>query len=343
MTTIERRDAPEAIEPAPAVSVRKLGKIYAPWGKAMQVVMRSQVPEPVAALTDVSLEVFPGEACVIVGPNGAGKSTLFRVLTGLTTPTTGSASVMGFDVDRNVRATRRLVGFMPADDRSLGLRHTCWQNLSFHGRLQGMERSTLNERIDETLDMVGLLHARDRAGVALSSGMRARLQLARALLHRPKVLILDEPTGTIDPVDAHRLLELIQRLTHEQQLAVLISSHRLEEIDALSDNVAFLDRGHLLHWGTIDSLRAMWETPRADLQFSKPKVARRCADRLREREQGIEATWDGERGVVATVPNGMGELLAALGSDLVELETCSESRMPLRAVLARLVSERGRE
>jgi ABC-2 type transport system ATP-binding protein len=308
----------------------------------MQLVMRSQVPEAVHALTDVTLDVFPGEACVIVGPNGAGKSTLFRVLTGLTTPTTGSATVMGVDVGSNVRMTRKLVGFMPADDRSLGLRHTCWQNLTFHGRLQGMDRSTLDQRIDETLDMVGLLYARDRAGIALSSGMRARLQLARALLHRPNVLILDEPTATIDPVDAHRLLELIQRLAHEEQLAVLISSHRLEEIDALSDNVAFLDRGHLLHWGTIDSLRGLWETPRAALTFAEQPAAERCARSMRSHFGDDDVSWDEQCKVSTIAPNGIGEILEVLGADVKLLTVCTEWQMPLRDVLARLVSERGK-
>jgi ABC-2 type transport system ATP-binding protein len=321
------------------VSVNALGKIYAPWGRGMQIVMRSQVSESVPALTDVTFDVAEGELCVIVGPNGAGKSTLFRVLTGLTTPTTGSATVMGFDVEHDVRKTRRMVGFMPSDDRSLGLRHSCWENLAFHGRLQGMPRATLDEKIDETLDMVGLLHARDRAGVALSSGMRARLQLARALLHQPKVLILDEPTGTVDPVDAHRLLELIQRLTHEQRLAVLLSSHRLEEIDALSDNVAFLDRGRLVHWGDIDSLRDLWETPEVEIVFTTTASASACAQRLRE-GRSDQVTWDGDRTVRAAAHGGAGELLVGISELLADIETVNETLMPLRDVLARLISQR---
>ncbi len=174
-----------------------------------------------------------------------------------------------------------------------------------------------------------------RAGFALSSGMRARLQLARSLLHRPRVLILDEPTGTVDPVDAQKLLELIQRLTHEQGLAVLISSHRLEEIDALSDNVAFLDRGRLVHWGDLDSLRALWEAPRVVLDFATQPSAAAAASRL-ERSLGTPVDVDGTTLRVET-NGGAGPVLSALGEQICDLATVTESRMPLRDVLARLV------
>ena len=169
---------------------------------------------------------------------------------------------------------------MPAEDRSLNLRHTCWQNLAFHGRLQGIPSDELGPRIDAVLETVGLGHVPDRTGHALSSGMRARLQLARALLHEPDILVLDEPTGTIDPVGAHDLLQLVQRLAAERQLAVLLSSHRLEEIDALEDNVLFINKGEVVHTGSMDSLRDVMEQPMLRLRFDSPASARQACDHL---------------------------------------------------------------
>jgi ABC-2 type transport system ATP-binding protein len=321
--------------PPPIVEVTGVTKVYEPSSWWMRFLLRSAIDEPVRALHEVSLAVRPGEVCAVVGPNGAGKSTLFRILTGLTTPTAGTARVRGFDAEHESRRVRKLVGFMPADDRSLYLRHTCRQNLMFHGRLQGMRSKQLDVLVDESLDLVGLGHARDRMGIALSSGMRARLQLARALLHRPKVLILDEPTSNVDPVGSYGLLKLIERLTHEHGLAVLLSSHRLEEIDALHDNVAFLDRGVLVHWGDLHSLRDMWERPRIVIRFARPASAHAAAEKLIPTSDVEVATVDGD--TLTAFASHTGRMLIHLDGHLGDVVSIEESRMPLRELLTRLV------
>ena len=264
----------------PLVEVEHLTKIYEPSPSWMKLLLKSSITEPVTAVADLSLEVWPGQVFAVVGPNGAGKSTLFRVLTGLITPTSGRVALAGIDVIGDARKARRHIGFMPAEDRSLNLRHTCWQNLAFHGRLQGIPSAELGPRIDAVLETVGLGHVPDRTGHALSSGMRARLQLARALLHEPDILVLDEPTGTIDPIGAHDLLQLVQRLAAERQLAVLLSSHRLEEIDALEDNVLFINKGEVVHTGSMDSLRDVMEQPLLRLRFDSPASARQAYEHL---------------------------------------------------------------
>ncbi|HEU4895281.1 MAG TPA: ATP-binding cassette domain-containing protein, partial [Acidimicrobiia bacterium] len=116
----------------------------------MRLILRTSTKEPVVALDDVSFEVQPGELLAILGPNGAGKSTLFRIITGLTTPTTGTASVLGLDTTTKSSDVRRLIGFMPAENRTLLLRHSCRENLAFHGRLQGIPEKRLKGQIDET-------------------------------------------------------------------------------------------------------------------------------------------------------------------------------------------------
>jgi len=321
----------------PVVQVHDVTKLYTPFPWWLRILVRSQVRSPVIALDGVSFQVNAGQICGVIGPNGAGKTTLFRILTGLTTPTSGSAAILGSDVTHQSLAVRRNIGFMPSDDRSLMLRQTCWSNLAFHGRLRGLRERPLRRRIDEILEMVGLAAARDRAGFALSSGMRARLQLARALLHEPQVLILDEPTASVDPVSSHEFLELLRGLAVEKGVAVLVSSHRVEEIEALHDNVVLLDRGRVVHWGNLDSLRSLWERPMLEIEFSE-SIAAELGDRLLRDQAGIEVLERREGTVVVGTRMGTGEVMAKLDGQLSRVISIRQRRMPLRQLIAIMTS-----
>ena len=192
----------EADEP-PAIALRGLTKVYAPTPRWMRPMARTHIRSQVTALDGVDLTLRAGEICAIVGPNGAGKTTLFRIIVGLTTATSGSGQLLGLDVMRESERIRQVVGWMPTEDRSLLMRATCRENLHLHGRLQGMPRRTLPARIEQALETVGLTNQIDAVVAGLSAGMKARLRLARALLPGPRVLILDEPTGAVDPIAAH--------------------------------------------------------------------------------------------------------------------------------------------
>lgn len=325
--------------PAPGVvlSVSGLTKVYEPSPPMLRLVLRSSIDEPVTALHDVSFDVEAGKICVIVGPNGAGKTTLFRLLTGLTTPTEGTATILGKDISAGP-SVRALIGFMPAEDRNLMLRHTCIQNLQFRGRLQGVPEQELAGRIDEALELVGLSHAGSRAAAALSTGMKARLQLACAILHRPRLLILDEPTSTVDPVGAHELLVLIQDLASRQGISVVLSSHRLEEIDALDDQVVFLDKGSIIHNGDLGTLRAHWEEPLHRLRFTAAEDAEHAEKLLADAFPGLELSREEEVLEVAT-DESLGRLIAELGSTTARMESLEKVTMPLRALFAKLLSD----
>jgi ABC-2 type transport system ATP-binding protein len=271
----------------PIVTIENLGKVYEPFPKAMRLLLRTSVKDPVVALDDVSLQVFPGDMMAVLGPNGAGKSTLFRILTGLTTPSAGNATVLGYDATNEATAVRRLVGFMPAENRTLLLRHTCRENLAFHGRLQGISRRELDDRVDHTLDMVGLAKAKDRVGFALSSGMLARLMFARAILHEPSVLVLDEPTAAVDPLGSIELLSLIQDVAVSRGLAVLISSHRLDEVEMLDDKVVLLNEGKVLYSGDLGRMAARSDRPYIELEFDEDTEAEKGSVTLAEM-QGVD-------------------------------------------------------
>jgi ABC-2 type transport system ATP-binding protein len=303
----------------------------------MKALVRTNIKEPVVALDDISLNVCPGEILAVVGPNGAGKTTTFRILVGLTTPTQGSVSVMGYDATHESTAVRSVVGWMPGDDRSLLMRLTCTQNLLFHGRLQGLKGKYLDDRIKEMLELVDLGHAADKTIFALSAGMRARMQLARALLPDPSVLILDEPTGAIDPVAAHRLLNLITEIVTERKLGAMISSHRLEEIESLHSRVVLLDKGRIRYDGDLDTLRERLDRPCLEVQFTRPDIAEMATSAVLASRLAASVTrQDDTVRIILEHDVPAGSVLTELGSMIPDITHVDEVQRPLRDLLTEI-------
>jgi ABC-2 type transport system ATP-binding protein len=326
----------------PIVIIDHLRKVYEPYSRGMKLLLRTSVKEPVVAIDDISLEVHPGDLLAVLGPNGAGKSTLFRVLTGLTTPTSGQASILGHDATRESTAVRRLVGFMPAENRTLLLRHTSRENLAFHGRLQGISKRYLADRIDETLEKVGLFDARDRVGFALSSGMLARLMLARAILHEPSVLILDEPTGAVDPIGSFELLGLVQEIAKTQDLAVLISSHRLDEVELLNDKVVLLDKGHVVYKGDLDTMLAHSKRPVIEIQFDSDESAE-IGMSLMSEVAGIEGMEIDGPLLILTTELPLGRVIKEVGGEIDRIDSIGRTQPRLRDVLRQMLRVSGGE
>ena len=325
---------------SPIVTIEHLRKVYEPFSRSMRLLLRTSVTEPVVALDDVSLEVYPGEVKAILGPNGAGKSTLFRVITGLTTPTSGTSTVMGLDSTRQSAAVRKLIGFMPAENRTLLLRHSCRENLAFHGRLQGIKEHELAGRIDATLEMVGLYEARDRVGFALSSGMLARLLLARAILHEPLVLILDEPTGAVDPIGSFELLGLIQGIARDSDLAVLISSHRLDEVEMLNDRVLLMNRGKVVYAGDLASMTVQARRPRIEVVFEEESAAKAGLDYVTALSGIDDVALEGTAILVST-ERSLGSIIQDLDGHSEKILSIGQSQPRLRDVLGEMLGHAG--
>lgn len=325
-----------------AVIIRDLRKVYRPSPRWMRVVMRSRIRRPIVALDSISFEVKPGEICAVVGPNGAGKSTTFRILVGLTTPTSGSAIVLGFDAHQESMAIRRRVGWMPTDERSLHMTLNCYDNLDFHGRLQGIGASHRHARIHEVVETVGLQRQMKNSVFSLSAGMKARLQLARALLHNPEVLILDEPTASVDPVGSYELLATIVSLVEDQKLAALISSHRLDEIEALHSKVVLLDQGRVLYDGDLDLMRAELDRPHYEITFSSPLVAEEAELTLRGTPGTHLVTREGAMiRYVVLGQKAVGSALGHLDRLLADVVSVNQVMVPLRELLAEMYGVAG--
>jgi ABC-2 type transport system ATP-binding protein len=209
----------------------------------------------VQALDGVSFAVHEGEVFGLLGPNGAGKSTTVRSLVTLTTPDSGSASVAGHDVLSEQNAVRRVIGYVPQDSGvdELG---TGRENLMLQGRVQGMKGKDLRARTETLLELVGITDAADRIVKTYSGGMRRRLDIALGLVHRPRVLFLDEPTTGLDPEARVVMWDEVSRLARAESLTILLTTHYLEEADQLADRLAIVSQGKVVVEGTPGELKA---------------------------------------------------------------------------------------
>jgi len=207
------------------------------------------------AFSDVSFEVARGEVFGFLGPNGAGKTTTVLMLLGLTERSEGVVRVVGVDPMRDPLAVKRKVGYMP-DTVGFYDGMTGRQNLAYTGRLNRIPGRVAAQRIDDLAQQVGLQHAIDRRVETYSRGMRQRLGIADALLKEPSVLILDEPTASLDPEGVAELLALIERIAAERQIAVLLSSHLLDQVQAICHRVGIFYEGRLIAEGPVRDLAA---------------------------------------------------------------------------------------
>lgn len=204
-------------------------------------------------VNDLSLTIPSGEVFGLLGPNGAGKSTTIRMLTTLTRPTQGDIVVAGCDVIRQAGGVKQQIGVV-LQQTSVDADLTVWENMEFHGRMHHIPQPQRKEAISRWLDYVELVDKRDALVKTLSGGMKRRLQIARALLHQPQILFLDEPTVGLDPQTRRRLWEIIKGL-NQQGMTILLTTHYMEEVEYLCDRIGIMDSGTLIEMGTLSELK----------------------------------------------------------------------------------------
>jgi len=206
------------------------------------------------AVNKINLEIESHEIFGLIGPNGAGKTTLIRMLTTVIPPSDGTAIIAGFDIKADQDQVRRSIGVVP-QATTLDVELTAWENMEIYSKYYGVPSEIRKDRIKELLDVVGL---RDRASFTVGSysgGMKRRLELVRSLIHRPKVLFLDEPTTGLDPQARSAVWEYLRSLHEKQDITVVITTHYLEEAESLCRRVAIVDYGKLMALGTPTELK----------------------------------------------------------------------------------------
>jgi ABC-2 type transport system ATP-binding protein len=259
------------------------------------------------AVDGIDLHVDPGEIYGFLGPNGAGKSTTVLMLTTLLPPTAGTARVAGFDVVRQGPAVRRVIG-AALQEAALDPMLTGREHLHLQAALQGIPGAERRPREQELLERVGLREAADRRVKGYSGGMKRRLDLALALVHRPRVLFLDEPTTGLDPQSRGALWEEVGRLAKEDGVTVFLTTQYLEEADVLADRVGIIHRGRIVAEGTPAELKAQVSRPSVEAIPEDPEDSPRLRDVL-------EQFGDPERGS----PKAVAVRLSSTDGDLAEI------------------------
>ncbi len=274
--TTELRDPPRLSAPrlaAPAaVRLDGLTKRFAVRRSWRETALRPTRREWRTVVRDVRCEVAEGEFFGLLGPNGAGKTTLFKMLATLVTPDAGTAVVHGHDLVRAPAAVRGVLAPVVADERSLAWRLSAAENLRLYATLHGLGGAEGRRRADELLDLVGLADRAEALVGTFSSGMKQRLLVARALTARPRVLLLDEPTRSLDPLSARALRRFLREdVAAGARCTVLLATHNTEEALELCDRVGVLDRGRLLAVGTPAALASQHGAERYRLATTAPE------------------------------------------------------------------------
>ena len=283
----------------------------------------------VQALDGVSFRVRAGEVFGLLGPNGAGKSTTVKVLTTLTQPDGGRAQVAGHDVVREPDAVRRSIGYVPQSsgvDRDA----TGRENLMLQGRVQGMSGRRLVDRVQHLLELLGIADAADRVVRGYSGGMKRRLDVGLGLVHGPQVLFLDEPTTGLDPEARAGMWKELAVLAREELLTILLTTHYLEEADALTDRLAIVSRGRVVVEGTAEELKGRLQGEAVVVELADGAIEDAVAV-IRALEEVREVSADGPllRSRVADGARAVPAILAALDARGTAVESVTMHRPSL--------------
>src|ERR1700691_2792711 len=265
-------------KPQPAIDVENIVKRYGDF----------------EAVKGITFEVAEGEICGLLGPNGAGKSTLIRMMTTLLPVTSGKAIIAGHDVSREPDAVRRAIGVIPQALTS-DIDLTAEENLSIYAKLYEVPKAERIRNINELLAAVDLLKWRGAQTKTLSGGMRRRVEIARGLVHNPRIFFLDEPTTGLDPVSRVAVWEMLDKLRNSMKLTILITTHYMDEADNLCDRIAIIDHGKLVALDTPLALKSSVPGSSViEVQFGKKHVDRKPQLEQLSGVTGVESRGSGE-------------------------------------------------
>ena len=220
------------------------------------------------AVKDINFDVKQGEMFAFLGPNGAGKTTTIKMLTTLLHPTTGKILVNGFDPMHQKHEARKAFGIV-FQDPSLDDDLTAWENMEFHAILYGVDKTTRDKRIEELMKLVELWDRRDDFVKTFSGGMKRRLEIARGLVHHPKILFLDEPTLGLDPQTRNSMWKYVKELNKKEGMTVFFTTHYMEEAQKMADRIAIIDHGTIIKQGTPEELMKVTKTKSLEAAFLK--------------------------------------------------------------------------
>jgi ABC-2 type transport system ATP-binding protein len=296
------------------------------------------------ALDGIDVTVDDGEIFGLLGPNGAGKTTLIKILCGLIIADEGDVRIAGFDVGDD--AARRGIGVVYGDERSFHWRLSVRENLRFFARLYRMPSKSIEARIDELIEMVGLGHAADRKMLGFSSGMKQRASIARGLLHDPPVVLMDEPTRMLDPIGAFELHALIRDRIAAEGRTVLVATNLMAEAETLCDRLLLINKGRPVLAGTVGEFRAAFR-PETVYRFLVEGALGDALDKLAVLPGVHEARAEQQRAEAAELvvifdgnSSALPSIIRLLVDAELEIASCLKEEVSLDQVFRAVVTER---
>lgn len=255
------------------VEVKELTRTFSSLGKSQK---------SVEALKGISFSIEEGEIFGLLGPNGAGKSTMIKILTTMLLPTSGVVKVMGLDVSTEEKEIRKKINFVFGGERSLYWRLSARDNLAYFADIYRIPKKEQNNLIEHSLVSVGLLDVQNQRVETFSKGMKQRLQIARSLLNKPKIIFLDEPSIGLDPVGARDLRILIRKLA-QQGTTVLLTTHYMPEAEELCDRIAVINKGERIAYGTLSEISdSLSDNEKKRILLEKQQLSRKSVVSLED-------------------------------------------------------------
>jgi ABC-2 type transport system ATP-binding protein len=287
----------------------------------------------VTAVDNISFSVKKGQIFSFLGPNGAGKTTTINVLTTMLPIQKGKVTIAGFDVEKQQDGVRKAIGIV-FQNETLDWNLTVWETLEFHGRLYSIPKDTRRSRIDELITLVELEEKRNVLVKHLSGGMRRRLEIARGLLTRPKVLFLDEPTIGLDPYSRKRIWDYMKKVNGEG-VTIFLTTHYMDEADQLSNIICIMDKGHIIANGTSESLKNSLGMDMIYLETSNDEKAAGIVKRMAE----INSVRSTSQGLVVSLKEEgtkfMPKLMERIRNENIEIKSVNLKKPTLDDVFIR--------
>jgi ABC-2 type transport system ATP-binding protein len=292
------------------------------------------------AVDSISFEIKEGEVFGLLGPNGAGKTTTISMLATILKPSEGKAIVNNFDVLKEEDNVRKSIGIV-FQDQSLDDELTAYENMDFHGRLYHVPKKLREERIQELLKLVELYERKNSLVKTFSGGMRRRLEIARGLLHEPKILFLDEPTLGLDPQTRNNLWEYIEKLNKEKGITLILTTHYMDEADRLCDRIAIIDKGKIVALDSPEKLKQkiggeIIEIKSKDFEKLNSKINASWVKKIEKQGNGLKIN-------VENAENHIAEIVNLAGKNNLEIEAISINKPSLEDVFLHFTGKKIRE
>ncbi|MGL5415769.1 MAG: ABC transporter ATP-binding protein [Clostridium sp.] len=294
------------------------------------------------AVDSITIDIREGEIYGLLGPNGAGKSTTIGIICGLLKPSKGKISILDIDVTKNMKNMNRKIGLVPQEIALYG-DLTAYENLKFFGELYGLRGKELAEKISEVLEFIGLTDVKNKKANEFSGGMKRRLNIGCALVHSPKIVIMDEPTVGIDPQSRNHILDSVRKL-NEKGVTIVYTTHYMEEIEAICSKIAIIDKGRVIAEGTKEDLKnTISDTKTLSLTLSSINEIK--VDELESISGVVKVSIDGNTLEISSSKeiNNLNRIIEYIGHKNAEIINIEQKEVTLETVFLALTGRKLRD